>query len=275
MTGGLMVASSVLPDSSHIAIGGAFAQAPEPQSLPSFSSTATTPNKGPSEDRSISRRISTCRYFVGFSENSDRLSEIARAIVDEAAQEAARNDSRSIRIVAYSLGSEPAELATRRRAEVERELDRVTAPEGRVSKFAGALSDDPTRSAAAYINVCDPNNIAQTKQSLPKDPDQPVEFLFGSERLVIPLRYLHRYFWRDTPFEPVERKGLWSALQLGWPGLQDATTELVRRCEDEHIGCRDVIAVSLQRVEEIPHGQYRWDMLPCCATDGTPLRIPR
>jgi hypothetical protein len=120
---------------------------------------------------------------------------------------------------------------------------------------------------SACFSVCSRANGDQTQPSFPADPDQIVMFIKGPVRLAVRLRYLDPFYWRNPPREKVDPTGE-TLMRLGWPGLEDATSEVVRRC-DKRVVCRDVIIVSVDypRVSML----NGFGVLTCCATDGSSL----
>lgn len=197
-------------------------------------------------DGGQSRRISTCKYVVTFSPGSDRLTHDALRVVNEAARQAQSNGNHLISIDPHWGTGEMPELVTRRFREIEQELNRVRDPDDRIW-MVRVFDASPTR-PQAFITVCAPPDSAQYLNTpAPADPNQLVAIQVGHVRLAIALRYLGPGYWRDTPLEPMT-VGDMMQLSFGWPGLQDATSNVMHRCAEEQthgVYCDDSILLYL------------------------------
>jgi hypothetical protein len=182
-------------------------------------------------DNASSRRVSTCGYVIAFASNSDELTASSRMVIAEAAHEASRNSSHLITVAAYWASGELPEMASRRREVVKNELDRVKSPNDRV--WLNTMAHDTPTEAEAYVTVCGPVSDVEMPPA-PQDPDRLVSLRIGPTDLAIPLRYLGPSYWRDTPLETMNLGGMMT-IWLGWPGLQDWTSDTLRRCLEEQM----------------------------------------
>ncbi|WP_458096444.1 hypothetical protein [Roseomonas sp. WA12] len=187
-----------------------------------------------------SRRLSACRFEVGFSPDSTAISDDAHRIIEQAVAEAQRRGARTVTIAAPYVAEGGSSGRGGRLLAVMEDLERSGLARRNMS--ASAINNAPVE-LSVVITVCGLSSEAHLSQQIPADPNRLVTARAFGTVLRIPLRYLGPSVWQDFPFLDVQNL---PALYFGWPGLQDRMSAVMRSCPALRLqDCPDAVHVTL------------------------------
>jgi hypothetical protein len=215
------------------------------QSQPRLAYTSATPDDEPP------KRVSSCGYTIGFSENSTAITSTAHDMLQQAVSEARRRKTSKVTVSAHYGHAESGAFQDRRAQAIANDLKRLGFTDNEIS--VGHTYDLPPTQPDGYVFVCDLADEKELQKTPPSNPNQEVAYKVGAAELHIPLRYLSPYDWRDVPIEPRN----WGPVSLyfGWPGLQDRMSEVMQQCTRIYLnGCDDRVLV-----EVMPAGMRQSD----------------
>ena len=189
-----------------------------------------------------SKRVSSCGYSVGFSENSTAITLAAHSLLEQAASEARRRKTTRIAVSAHYARVEGGAFQDKRARAIADDLERLGFATSEIS--VGHVYDLPPGLPTAYVFVCDLADEKELQNTPPSDPEHKAPYKVGAVELRIPLRYLSPYDWLDVPFEPRNYGEV--SLYFGWPGLQDRMSDVMQQCTRTYLnGCADRVLVKV------------------------------